>query len=114
MTWNRRLATVLIATCACSASQHALADKKTDHTLIGVGIGALAGAMLSNGDPLAAIAGAAAGGAIGNIATGDDKRRGHDRNQGRDNDRFQERQRQQQIDRDRWERAHNYQRGDRR
>lgn len=88
-----------------SASGAALADKKTDHTLIGVGLGALAGALFSNGDPMAALAGAAAGGAIGNIAT-DDKKRVH-QGDWRENQRL-ERQREaehrRRLERERWKR----------
>lgn len=44
-------------------------DRKTDNTLIGAGLGAAAGAVLSEGDPLYTIGGAAAGGLLGNILT---------------------------------------------
>lgn len=47
------------------------ADRKTTNTLIGVAIGAVGGALISNGDPLMTIGGAAAGGLIGNVATRD-------------------------------------------
>ena len=44
-------------------------DRKTDNTLIGAGLGAAAGAVISQGDPLYTIGGAAAGGLLGNILT---------------------------------------------
>lgn len=47
------------------------ADRKTTNTLIGAAIGAVGGALISNGDPLMAIGGAAAGGLIGNVVTAD-------------------------------------------
>jgi len=42
---------------------------KTTNTIIGAGIGAAAGAVLSQGDTLATLGGAAAGGLLGNILT---------------------------------------------
>lgn len=53
-------------------------EEKRKNTAIGVGLGMLGGAILSGGDPWATVAGAAAGGAIGNVATGD-RDRGRDR-----------------------------------
>lgn len=50
-------------------------DRKTDNTLIGAGLGAAAGAVISQGDPLYTIGGAAAGGLLGNILT--EERRYH-------------------------------------
>ena len=52
-------------------------DRKTDNTLIGAGLGAAAGAVISQGDPLYTIGGAAAGGLLGNILT--EERRYHRR-----------------------------------
>lgn len=51
---------------------------KTGNTLLGVGLGLLGGAILSGGDPWASLAGAAAGGAIGNIASGDNRSKRQD------------------------------------
>jgi hypothetical protein len=48
----------------------AIAGKRSD-TALGVGLGALGGALLSNGDPWGAIGGAVAGGMIGNLASKD-------------------------------------------
>lgn len=64
------LAFGLLATTA----QYAQAMDKTDRTIVGVGIGLLGGAILSNGDPWATIAGGAVGGTIGNV-TADNRRR---------------------------------------
>ncbi|MCC2978283.1 hypothetical protein LK533_16660 [Sphingomonas sp. PL-96] len=46
-------------------------DDKTRNTIIGAGLGLLGGALLSGGDPWASAAGAAAGGAIGNVTSKD-------------------------------------------
>jgi len=50
-------------------------DRKTNNTMVGAGLGAAAGAVVSQGDPWYALGGAAAGGLLGNILTSDDKRR---------------------------------------
>lgn len=50
-------------------------DRKTNNTMMGAGLGAAAGAVVSQGDPWYALGGAAAGGLLGNILTSDDKRR---------------------------------------
>jgi len=54
-------------------------SRKTNNTLIGAGLGGAAGAVLSGGDPLTTVGGAAAGGLLGNIMTDDDRgrSRGH-------------------------------------
>ncbi|GAB2888540.1 hypothetical protein LSG25_08670 [Paralcaligenes sp. KSB-10] len=54
-------------------------DRRTTNTLLGVGLGAVAGAMLSDGDPVLTLGGAAAGGLLGNVLT---EGRGH-RDRGR-------------------------------
>jgi len=56
---------------ALAVSGTALAGPKTDNTLLGAGLGAVAGAVFSQGDPLATIGAAAAGGLLGNILTDD-------------------------------------------
>ncbi|VWD21305.1 hypothetical protein BLA18112_05374 [Burkholderia lata] len=66
-----RLYAAAIALTGAVIAPPAVADRKTTNTIIGVGIGALAGALLSNGDPWAALGGAAAGGFVGNVATRD-------------------------------------------
>lgn len=42
---------------------------RTNGTLLGAGVGGLAGGVLTNGSPLGIIGGAAAGGLIGNAAS---------------------------------------------
>src|SRR5690554_6283276 len=59
----------LCTAMAMSALQPAVADSKTTNTILGAGIGAAAGAVLSQGDTLATLGGAAAGGLLGNILT---------------------------------------------
>jgi osmotically inducible lipoprotein OsmB len=65
--------------------------RKEKNTLIGVGIGALGGALLSKGDMWSTIAGAAAGGAIGNVTT--KNRRDHHDDRRWDDDRYRDRDR---------------------
>ena len=58
------------------------ADKKTTNTILGAGLGAAAGAVLSEGDPITTLGGAAAGGLLGNVLTEDHKHhhwKGHNR-----------------------------------
>lgn len=58
---------------------------KTGGTILGIGIGLLGGALLSDGDPWATLAGAAAGGAIGNAtASSHDRHHRDDRPPSRD------------------------------
>lgn len=60
----------------------ASADDKTTNTILGAGLGAAAGAVLSEGDAMMTLGGAAAGGVLGNILTEDRKHhrwKGHDR-----------------------------------
>jgi len=57
-------------------------DRRTDNTLIGAGLGAAAGAVISQGDPLYTIGGAAAGGLLGNILTEERRYRGRDWDRG--------------------------------
>ncbi len=61
--------TAFCGLAALAASGSALAGPKTDNTILGAGLGAVAGAVLSQGDPLATIGGAAAGGLLGNVLT---------------------------------------------
>lgn len=63
------LATFALAGCASHY------DRKTGNTMMGAGLGAAAGAVVSQGDPLFTLGGAAAGGVLGNILTEDDRRR---------------------------------------
>jgi osmotically inducible lipoprotein OsmB len=64
-------------------------ERKDRNTLIGAGIGALGGAVLSHGDIWGTIAGAAAGGVVGNVATKGGHR--HDDRRYRDDDRGRDR-----------------------
>lgn len=59
-------------------------DRKANNTMIGAGLGAATGAVVSQGNPWYALGGAAAGGLLGNILTDDDDRRsrGWDKNRG--------------------------------
>jgi uncharacterized protein YcfJ len=82
MNMQKIVATGLFAWVAMSGSQSAFAAKKEHNTWVGVGVGALAGGLLSHGDPMAMLGGAAAGGLIGNVTTSNDRDRG--RNRGRD------------------------------
>lgn len=75
-----RIAFGLIASLAIAVGSVPTAEahgmtKKQKHTLIGVGIGAIGGAVLSHGDMFSTIAGAAAGGVIGNVTTKNRHRR---------------------------------------
>src|SRR5690606_33501120 len=58
-------------------------DRKTDNTLIGAGLGAAAGAVISQGDPLYTLGGAAAGGLLGNVLTEEPRYHRRDWNRGR-------------------------------
>jgi len=61
-------------------------DRKSSNTMVGAGLGAAAGAVVSQGDPWFTLGGAAAGGVLGNILTEDkDQRRsrGWNRNNGK-------------------------------
>lgn len=86
---------VAIPASAHAAPRHEKHEKKdknkTRNTLIGAGLGMLGGALLSKGDPWATVAGAAAGGAIGNVTSKD---KGKDRRwSNRERDRWDRRDR---------------------
>ena len=53
------------------AGNAAAADRKSTNTILGAGLGAATGAVLSEGDPMTTLGGAAAGGLLGNILTED-------------------------------------------
>lgn len=86
MTMTKRLIQAILASVlALGISTTALADKQTRNTIIGAGLGGVAGALLSEGDPLYTLGGAAAGGVLGHVITDDDRggRRHHwDRDRG--------------------------------
>lgn len=66
-----RLATVsLIALALTGCATH---SRKHNNTLIGAGLGAAGGAVLSQGNPVYTLGGAAAGGVLGHILTEDDR-----------------------------------------
>lgn len=58
-------------------STAAAADRKTTNILLGAGVGAAAGSVLSEGDPLVTLGSAAAGGVLGSILTEDRKHRSY-------------------------------------
>jgi osmotically inducible lipoprotein OsmB len=53
----------------------AFADDKTRNAIIGAGLGGVAGALISEGDPLYTAGGAAAGGVLGHVMTSNDRDR---------------------------------------
>lgn len=68
---------------AVGLASNAAASDKTTNTLLGAGLGAAAGALLSEGDPLLTLGGAAAGGVLGNVLTDERRYKGrhwHDDN----------------------------------
>lgn len=66
------LAGLTVLALAGCATHH---DRKANNTMIGAGLGAATGAVVSQGNPWYALGGAAAGGLLGNILTDDDDRR---------------------------------------
>jgi hypothetical protein len=85
MKLNKKIARlVVVGFMALAVSGCATAtDRKTTNTVLGAGLGGVAGAVLSDGDPLYTIGGAAAGGLLGNILTEDRRDRGHRHYRGR-------------------------------
>ncbi len=72
MKLTNRLAQFAIAgALALAAAGNAMASDRTNNTLLGAGLGAAAGALLSEGDPMLTLGGAAAGGVLGNVLTED-------------------------------------------
>lgn len=69
-----RLATTgLIVFALAGCATH---SRKQNNTLMGAGLGAAGGAVLTQGDPLYTVGGALAGGLLGNILTEDKSRYG--------------------------------------
>ncbi|MCC2596909.1 hypothetical protein LKR43_11215 [Pusillimonas sp. MFBS29] len=62
------------ALAGCTSSY----DRRANNTMMGAGLGAAAGAVVSGGDPVYALGGAAAGGLLGNILTQDRDYRSRD------------------------------------
>lgn len=60
---------VMIGVTAFAIAGCATHSRKHNNTLIGAGLGAATGAVLTQGDPLYTLGGAAAGGVLGNILT---------------------------------------------
>lgn len=65
------------------AADAGASNRKARNTLIGAGLGAVGGALLTHGDPWGALGGAAAGGLIGNVVTDDHHRRDWNRHDNR-------------------------------
>jgi hypothetical protein len=79
------LASIIVLAMGSAASA---SDRKTTNTILGAGLGAVAGAVITDGDPLITLGSAAAGGLLGNVLTDDrsdrrsrnwDRGRGHHR-----------------------------------
>lgn len=83
LTRRNRAAAGIAAALLAMTPAVALANK-TGNTLLGAGIGALGGALISDGDTWGTIGGAVAGGVIGNVASKDK----HDRWDRRDEHRW--------------------------
>lgn len=73
---------LMLGFLAAAPQAHA---NKTGDTILGAGIGALGGALLSDGDIWGTLGGAVAGGVVGNVVSGDgkDKKKGHYRERDR-------------------------------
>lgn len=61
---------VALAFAGCASSY----DRRTNNAMMGAGLGAAAGAVVSQGDPIYAVGGAAVGGLLGHVLTEDDRR----------------------------------------
>ncbi|MBO9355414.1 hypothetical protein GG851_15590 [Bordetella petrii] len=80
MAFNQRvIQAVLAGVLALGAGATALADEQARNAVIGAGLGGVAGALLSDGDPWMTLGGAAAGGVLGHVITDDDDHRKHRR-----------------------------------
>ena len=82
MNIHKRLVQALLVGVLALGSGLAHADKQGRNAVIGAGLGGVAGALLSEGDPWMTIGGAAAGGVLGHVITPDNdrgNRRGWDR-----------------------------------
>lgn len=84
MKLSRHIASVALAglMALAVAGNATAADRRTTNTILGAGLGAATGAVLSEGDMMMTLGGAAAGGLLGNILTEDRGHRhwkGHDR-----------------------------------
>lgn|SRR5690554_6826401 len=59
-----------LAFAGCASSY----DRRTNNAMMGAGLGAAAGAVASQGNPVYAVGGAAVGGLLGHVLTEDDRR----------------------------------------
>ncbi len=66
----------VVSAMAMGFASTVMASDKTTNTLLGAGLGAAAGALLSEGDPLLTLGTAAAGGVLGNVLTEDRRHSG--------------------------------------
>lgn len=62
----KRLSSFVVLTCALSMTACGSMSTRDKSTAIGAGIGAVSGAVLTNGSALGTVGGAAVGGIIGN------------------------------------------------
>lgn len=76
---NHAMKVALAGVIAMTAANPALADRQARNALIGAGVAAAAGAVLSNGDPWVTVGSAAAGGVLGHVLTDDRRDRRHHR-----------------------------------
>lgn len=74
---------------------------KTGDTILGAGIGALGGALLSDGDVWGTLGGAVAGGVVGNVVSGDGKDKNKNKKYYRESDRRKHHMRERDRRRDR-------------
>lgn len=96
MTLTKRIAKlaavglVVVGMAGCASHY----DSKANNTMLGAGLGAATGAVVSQGDPWLTLGGAAAGGVLGNILTDDrDDRRSRGWNRNNDRKSYQARDR---------------------
>lgn len=97
------LSSIVTISLLAATPQLVSARDRNNNAMIGAAVGLLGGALLSNGDPWATVAGAAAGGAIGHLSSNDR----------RDNDRRHSNRSHQRDDRSNW-RNDRHHRSDRR
>lgn len=70
--YGRIAAIVMLAASLTACATH---DRKQNNTLLGAGLGAATGAVVSQGNPWLTLGGAAAGGVLGNVLTPKEKSR---------------------------------------
>ena len=74
--FTRRIAklTIVGLTALAFAGCASHYDRRANNAMMGAGLGAAAGAVVSQGDPVYAVGGAAVGGLLGHVLTKDDRR----------------------------------------